>query len=241
MSNSPAQKETIISLKNVAVHYSRKRGMFRREPFVALKDVSFDIYQGDSLGVIGRNGAGKSTLLRLLGGIIKPEYGTVINDGHKTALLSLQIGFDPQLSGRYNAIVSGMLLGFRKKEVEEKLDEIIAFSELESAIDNPIYTYSSGMRARLGFSVAIHLDPDVLLIDEVLAVGDMDFRKKSQKIMHEKLRSDKTLVLVSHSTIDIKNLCTRAVWIEEGVTRLEGDTKTVIEAYEDFMKQHAKK
>lgn len=226
----------MISLRNVGVCFWKKSGFFGREPFSALKNVSFDLNKGDSLGVIGRNGAGKTTLLRLLGGITKPDKGTLTNKGYSTSLLSLQVGFDPQLSGRYNAILSGMLLGFRKKEIEEQLDEIIAFAELENFIDQPIKTYSSGMKARLGFSVAIHLDPDILLIDEVLAVGDEDFRKKSLAVMHEKLRSDKTIVLVSHQVNTVKQLCNRAVWIEEGITRAEGEAQHVLNEYENFLK-----
>ena len=150
-------------------------------------------------------------------------------------MLSLQIGFDPQLSGLYSAILSGMLLGFTKKEIEDKLYDIVKFAELEEFIDQPVRTYSSGMRARLGFSIAFHLDPDVLLIDEALAVGDADFKKKSFAVMKEKLRSNKTIVLVSHNAGIIRRLCNRAVWIEEGITRAEGDTKTVIQAYEKFI------
>jgi lipopolysaccharide transport system ATP-binding protein len=227
--------QPVITLRNVAVNFWRKKGMFHREPFAALKDVSFDLYHGDSLGVIGRNGAGKSTLLRLLGGITKPDKGTLINNGYQTSLLSLQVGFDPLLSGRDNAILSGMFLGFRKKEVEARLGEIVAFSELENFIDQPVRTYSSGMKARLGFSVAIYLDPDILLIDEVLAVGDAEFKKKSHKVMQEKIKSDKTIVLVSHNAPTIRQLCNRAVWIEEGVTRAEGDTAMVLNEYEKFL------
>lgn len=227
--------QPVISLRNVAVNFRRKTGMFSSEPFAALKDISFDLFHGDSLGVIGRNGAGKTTLLRLLGGITRPDSGELTNNGFQTSLLSLQVGFDQQLTGRNNAFLSGMLLGFRKEEVEAKLEEIIAFAELEKFIDQPVHTYSSGMRARLGFSVAIFLDPDVLLIDEVLAVGDAEFREKSLAVMKEKLKSDKTIVLVSHQANTIKQLCNRAVWIEEGVTRAEGDTKTVLAKYEKFL------
>jgi len=173
--------------------------------------------------------------LRLLGGITRPDAGTFVNYGYKTSLLSLQVGFDSQLSGVYNAILSGMLMGFTKKEIEAKLYDIVKFAELEEFIDQPVRTYSSGMKARLGFSVAFHLDPDVLLIDEVLYVGDADFKKKSLTVMKEKIRSNKTIVLVSHSAGTIRKLCNRAVWIEEGVTRAEGDTKDVLDVYEKFL------
>jgi len=235
MSTANPQNNAVISLRNVAFHFWLKKSLFRKDRFAALKDISFDLFHGESLGIIGRNGAGKTTLLRLLGGIIRPDKGTLINNGVKTSLLSLQIGFDPQLSGLYSAILSGMLLGFTKKEIEDKLYDIVKFAELEEFIDQPVRTYSSGMRARLGFSIAFHLDPDVLLIDEALAVGDADFKKKSFAVMKEKLRSNKTIVLVSHNAGIIRRLCNRAVWIEEGITRAEGDTKTVIQAYEKFI------
>ena len=233
-------QQPVISLRNVAVNYSRKIGMFRREPFAALKNVSFDLYHGDSLGVIGRNWAGKTTLLRLLGGITRPDAGELINNGYTTSLLSLQVGFDQQLTGRNNALLSGMLLGFRKEQIQKKMSEIIAFSELEQFIDLPVHTYSAGMRARLGFSVALSLNPDILLIDEVLAVGDAEFKKKSLAVMKEKLQSDKTIVLVSHQANTIKQLCNRAVWIEAGVTRAEGETGPVLEKYENFLRNFSK-
>jgi lipopolysaccharide transport system ATP-binding protein len=235
MNTQGATNEPVISLRNVAVYFWLRNGFMRRHRFAALKDVSFDLFHGESLGIIGRNGAGKTTLLRLLGGITRPDKGTLINNGYKTALLSLQVGFDPQLSGLYNAILSGMLLGFRKTEIEAKLYDIVTFAELEKFIDQPVRTYSSGMRARLGFSVAFHLDPDVLLIDEMLAVGDADFQKKSLAVMKEKIRSNRTIVLVSHSAGTIRQLCDRTVWIEEGVTRAEGDTESVLQAYEEFL------
>ena len=236
MSVANIDNNMVISLRNVAFHFWLKKSLFRKERFAALKDISFDLFHGESLGIIGRNGAGKTTLLRLLGGIIRPDKGTLINNGVKTSLLSLQVGFDPQLSGLYNAILSGMLLGFTKKEIEDKLFDIVKFAELEEFIDQPVRTYSSGMRARLGFSIAFHLDPDVLLIDEVLAVGDADFKKKSLAVMKEKIQSNKTIVLVSHSSGTIRQLCNRAVWIEEGITRAEGDTEDVLHVYEEFLR-----
>ncbi len=228
-------KDLLISVEKAGVRFKLGKHIFSRKYFEALKNVSFDLKRGDSLGVIGRNGAGKSTLLRLLSGILKPDFGKIINYNAKTSLLSLQVGFDPELSGRFNAILSGMLLGFSKKEVEDNIDNIIAFSELEEFIDAPVKLYSSGMKARLGFSVALELSPDVLLIDEVLGVGDVEFRKKSIFIMREKLLSDQTIVLVSHDAKTIMNLCNRAVWIEDGISRMEGDAATVVEAYEEYL------
>ncbi|QBQ53548.1 ABC transporter ATP-binding protein [Nitrosococcus wardiae] len=231
----------VLSVRGVGVTYRRRTGFLRQDRFEALRDVSFDLYQGESLGVIGSNGAGKSTLLKVLSGIILPDKGKIINPGHSVALLSLRLGFDPNLSGRDNAIVSGLLLGFRRKQVEEKLDEIIAFAELESFIDYPLHTYSAGMRARLGFSVAFHMEPDILLIDEVLGVGDADFQRKSRAEMERKIASDKTIVLVSHSAAAIRKLCNRAVWVEQGKTRMEGEVKEVVGAYEAFVQKKSAK
>jgi lipopolysaccharide transport system ATP-binding protein len=235
MANSQADNDPIISLRNVGVCYRKRSGFLSRRNFAALKDVSFDLYHGETLGVIGRNGAGKTTLLRLLGGIISPDTGEMINRGYTTTLLSLQVGFDQNLTGKENAVLSGMLLGFTKAEVLKRFDDIVAFSELEDFIDDPIKTYSSGMKARLGFSVAFHLDPDVLLVDEVLGVGDAEFQKKSRNVMKEKIRSNKTIVLVSHSAATIRALCDRVVWIEHGVTNAEGGADEVIGLYEQHI------
>ncbi len=228
------QEEPILSLRNIGVFYKRRRGIFG-EQFWALKNISFDLYHGETLGIIGRNGVGKSTLLRLMAGIIKPNKGTFINRGYHASLLSLQLGFIPYLSGRENAILSGMFMGLRKKEVKAKMDAIIEFSELDDFIDQPIATYSSGMKARLGFSVAFQVDPDILLIDEVLGVGDAEFRQKSTKVMQEKIRSNKTIVFVSHQTGIVKQLCNRVVWIEEGISKAEGEADEVLKEYHQFL------
>lgn len=225
----------VLSLRGVGVTYRRRTGFMKQNRFEALRDVTFDLYHGESLAVIGSNGAGKSTLLRVLSGIIRPDRGTIVNRGHSVALLSLQLGFDPNLSGRDNAILNGMLLGFRRRQIEQKLHEIIAFSELEAFIDYPLHTYSTGMRARLGFSVAFHLSPDIFLIDEVLGVGDANFQRKSRAEMERKIASDKTIVLVSHNVEAIRKLCNRAVWIEHGKTQMESEVNEVIEAYQAFV------
>jgi lipopolysaccharide transport system ATP-binding protein len=228
------QEEAILSLRNVGVFYKRRRGIFG-EQFWALKNISFDLFHGETLGIIGRNGVGKSTLLRLMAGIIKANKGSFVNRGYYASLLSLQLGFIPYLSGRENAILSGMFMGLRKKEVKAKMDAIIEFSELDDFIDQPIATYSSGMKARLGFSVAFQVDPDILLIDEVLGVGDAEFRQKSTKIMQEKIRSNKTIVFVSHQAGLIKQLCNRVVWIEEGISKAEGQADEVLKEYHQFL------
>lgn len=233
----------IISLRNVGLSYWLKRSTWRRQRFWALKDVSFDLYKGDSLGVVGKNGAGKSTLLRLLANVMSPDRGTVRHFTHlRTSLLSLQLGFLGHLTGRENAILSGMFLGLKKRAIEAKMEDIIAFSELESFIDQPLSTYSSGMRARLGFAVAFQVEPDVLLVDEITGVGDAAFQEKSFAMMKERLQSNNsTIVFVSHSAGHVRNMCNRAVWIEDGVVRAEGNAADTVTAYEDFLKTLAKK
>jgi lipopolysaccharide transport system ATP-binding protein len=235
----PATKhgDRLLRLENVGVSYRRRGVLKRQPPFWALEDVFLEIYRGETLGIIGRNGVGKSTLLRLLAGIIIPDRGIIHFDSPcHISLLSLQVGFIPQLTGRENAVLSGMLLGMRRKEIEARMDKIIDFAELGDFFDQPISTYSTGMRARLGFSVAFQTDPDILLVDEVLGVGDAEFREKSERAMRQKIRSNRTVVLVSHNPQMIRNLCDRAVWIENGCTRLEGDPESVLTAYSGNLK-----
>jgi lipopolysaccharide transport system ATP-binding protein len=229
--------DPIISLENVGVRFKIRKSLFYRDYFEAIKDVSLNIRKGESLGIVGRNGAGKTTLLQILGGIIRPDRGRIINHNVSTALLALQVGFDLELSGRFNAIICGMLLGFRKKEVKANMEEIIAFSELADFIDRPVKSYSAGMKARLGFSIALNMSPDVLLIDEVLAVGDASFREKSMEVMTKKLLSDQTIVFVSHNGPTVKKFCSRVIWIENGVTQMEGNATDVVGAYEDYLKE----
>lgn len=225
--------DPLLSLRNVGVSFPvGKWGWFSQRKRWVLKDVSFDLDHGETLGVVGRNAAGKSTLLRLLAGIIRNDRGSLTNHGGFTAsLLSLQTGFLPHLSGRENAILSGILLGLRRREIELRMERIIEFSEIGEYIDEPLHNYSSGMRARLGFSVAFQVDPDILLVDEVLGVGDEDFRAKSSKAMRERIRSDKTIVLVSHNAGTVRELCDRAVWLHEGVTQAAGPVDDVMDQY----------
>lgn len=232
MTLTTRNSEPILSLSQVGLAFRQGGLRLGRKPeFWVLKDISFDLYRGETLGVIGRNAAGKSTLLRLLAGIIQHDRGTLINHARSVALLSLQAGFVAYLTGRQNAILSGILLGLRRREVDARMEAIIEFSELGDFIDQPLSTYSSGMRARLGFAVAYQVDPDILLIDETLGVGDEEFKVKSTQAMHERIRSDKTIVLVSHVPGTIRELCDRAIWIEEGVTRDQGDVVGVTQAY----------
>lgn len=228
-----------LALTDVGVCYRRRTGLLsgRRVGFWALEDVSLDLHVRETLGVVGRNGGGKSTLLRLLAGIIKPDRGTVETYGYQATLLSLQVGFVDYLTGRENVVISGLLLGMARREIEEKMSSIIAFAELEDFIDEPIQTYSSGMRARLGFSTAVHVEPDILLIDETLGVGDAEFQEKSTRMMREKLRSDQTVVLVSHSLQLIRSVCDRVVWIERGRTNMAGSPDDVIAAYRESVER----
>lgn len=227
------QERHALRLSNVGVSYERRHGLFRRQQFWALEDVSFSLFHGETLGVIGRNGAGKSTLLRLLAGIIGPDRGKVERFGCRASLLSLQAGFLPRLTGRENAILSGVLLGLSREFVLERMASIIAFAELEDSIDEPLHSYSAGMKARLGFSVAFQADPDILLVDEVLGVGDPEFRQKSATALRERIKSDKTVVLVSHNLDVVHALCERVVWIRDRRTFLEGPTDEVLQAYQD--------
>jgi lipopolysaccharide transport system ATP-binding protein len=230
----------LISLRNVGVCYWRGGHIGYRpaRTFWALHDVSFDLFHGEALGVIGRNGAGKSTLLRVLAGILRPDRGSITRfSPHIASLQSLQVGFANHLTGRENAILSGMLLGLTYSEVLAVLDEIIAYSELGDFINEPLSVYSSGMRARLGFSVAYFSDPEIILLDETLGAGDAEFRRKSDASMRERIRSDRTVVLVSHSAGTIREVCDRAVLIDAGVAIAEGPTADVLARYDTLTQQ----
>ncbi len=240
VSDSKQNTSPIISLEHVGVGFRRRGRRARRAPYMALDDVSFDLYPGEVLGVIGRNGSGKSTLLRVLAGILQPDRGRMINRGVRASLLSLQVGFARHLSGRRNIVLSGLLLGVEMSVIQAKIDEIIAFAELEEFIDEPIATYSSGMTARLGFAIAFQMDPEVLLIDEVLSVGDGAFAAKSSAMLRERIRSNKTVVLVSHNTKRTLDLADRVVWIERGRTRAVGEPESVVAQYEDFLRERTR-
>lgn len=231
--------EPILHFQDVALDYRVRTGLFRSVTVNALRDVTLNVCRGESLGVIGRNGAGKSTLLKLMAGIIRPDRGTVDRGRSRVAMLSLKVGFVRHLTGRENVVLSGLLLGLSKKEIDRKFDAIVEFAELEDAIHLPVYTYSAGMKARLGFAVAFQLDPDVLLIDEVVAVGDGPFRIKSQRHMHERIQSDRTIVLVSHNLPTVHELCDRVVWVEDGTIRREGAPELVIPEYLAFCEERA--
>ena len=226
----------ILSLRDVRVSYWRRRGLLSRSRHWALHNVSFDLHRGESLGVVGRNGVGKSTLLRLLAGVMLPDKGTLVRRADRVTLLTLRLGFLEYLSGRENIVLGGLFLGLSRREIEARAQSIIDFSELAEAIDQPVVTYSSGMKARLGLAVALQAEPDVLLVDEVTGVGDHQFRKKSFAAMQERIRSrSTTVVFVSHNASHVRRLCSRAVWIEDGVTRMEGEVGRVVDAYEAWV------
>jgi lipopolysaccharide transport system ATP-binding protein len=226
--------EPLITLQDVGVRYKCSGNVFRRATYYnALKSICFDIYPGETLGVIGKNGSGKSTILRLISDIIKPDSGHVVNRGASVSLLILQAGFNPNLNGRDNVILSGMFQGFSRKEIEVHIDEIHEYSELGDFFFEPVRTYSTGMRARLSFSISTILSPDVLLIDEVLSVGDKQFREKAERTMVSKIRSNQTVVLVTHSLAQVRRLCDRAILIDDGRSIAEGEPEKVLQLYED--------
>jgi ABC-type polysaccharide/polyol phosphate transport system ATPase subunit len=201
------------------------------ENFWALKDMTFTIRKGEAVGVVGHNGAGKSTLLGTIAGSISPTSGSVHVNGRLGALLELGAGFHPDLTGRENVYLNASLLGLEKKEIEEQFQSVLDFSELHEFIDAPLRNYSSGMQVRLGFSVAIHIHPEILIMDEALSVGDQNFQQKcTEKILSFK-RDGKTLLFVSHSGPQIQKLCERVIWLEHGKVRLDGPTNDVLNAY----------
>jgi len=207
----------------------------KMETFWALKDVSLEVKEGEVLGLIGRNGAGKTTLLKILSRITRPTEGWAEIRGRVRSLLEVGTGFHPELTGRENAYLSGAILGMGKREIDRKFDEIVAFAEIEKFIDTAVKHYSTGMYMRLAFSVAAHLEPEILLVDEVLAVGDINFQKKCLGKMGEVAKAGRTVVLVSHQLNQIRRLCERVAWVDEGGIRRSGPTHEVVAAYESAM------
>jgi lipopolysaccharide transport system ATP-binding protein len=205
------------------------------ETFWALKDVSLEVKEGEVLGLIGRNGAGKTTLLKILSRITRPTEGWAEIRGRVRSLLEVGTGFHPELTGRENTYLSGSILGMGKREIDRKFDEIVAFAEIEKFIETPVKHYSSGMYVRLAFSVAAHLEPEILLVDEVLAVGDINFQKKCLGKMGEVAKGGRTVVLVSHQLSQIRRLCERVAWVDGGTIRMAGGTHEVVSAYESAM------
>ncbi|MBT4159791.1 MAG: ABC transporter ATP-binding protein [Gammaproteobacteria bacterium] len=222
---------TVLKLEDVGVRFRRRTSLLRSEWRWAIRHLSFDVKAGETLGVVGRNGAGKSTLLKVLTGILAPDEGKVTRYCDTASLLTINLGFMPHLSGRDNAILSGMLMGLARSDVQARLGEIIEFSELGADIDEPFRTYSAGMKARLGFAISLVADPDIILMDEILGVGDRSFRRKSTEAMREKIRSDKTVVLVSHQEEVLSSVCDRIIWLDNGGMVMEGSTSEVLRGY----------
>jgi ABC-type polysaccharide/polyol phosphate transport system ATPase subunit len=225
------RRKQFATLKSALLKGSLLQDLQPDEKFPALQGVSFNVAEGRTYGVIGRNGSGKSTALKLVAGITKPTSGTVTVHGRISALIELGAGFHPEISGRENVFINGIMLGLSKREVTRRFDEIVEFAELQQFIDAPVKTYSSGMYMRLGFAVAIHVDPDVLLVDEVLAVGDEGFTHKCLDKFGEFKRRGKTILLVTHSLGLVERLCDEALWLDGGQVRAAGDPKRVVGAY----------
>jgi ABC-type polysaccharide/polyol phosphate transport system ATPase subunit len=247
------KKEISISVNNLHISYrglkkfSIKKSLLKlktskREIFEALKGVSFEIEKGKILGIVGKNGSGKSTLLRSIAGIFSPDKGSINLHGNSISLLSIGVGFQPALTGYENIFLSGMLLGFTEDEVKEKLNDIIEFSELGDFIYSPVKTYSSGMYSKLAFSITAILETDIMLIDEVLSVGDIQFKAKSYAKMKELINdTNRTVVIVSHSTGTLRELCDEILWLHEGNIKMLGDCDEVLDEYQAFMEAEALK
>ena len=221
-----------ISLKKIL-----RRSKEKPRTFCAVRGVSFTIPQGEIVGIVGKNGSGKSTLLRTIAGIFSADKGTIETYNHSISLLSIGVGFQNNLSGRENIMLSGMLMGFEEKYIRSKMDEIIDFSELEEFIEQPVRTYSSGMHSKLAFSITATLKANIILIDEVLSVGDSKFKKKSYKKMKKLIEEpDRTVLIVSHNSETIRKLCNKVIWLHKGELKMYGETKAVMDKYNEFMK-----
>ena len=226
------QKPVMLELHNVSLNFQSSKGTFDNGVHHILDDVSLKLYENETLGIIGRNGVGKTTTLRIMAEILAPTAGTVTTQpGKSSALLSIGLGFKGELSGRDNAKLAAVLQGATTREALGYLEEIKEFSGLGDSFEEPVKTYSSGMRSRLGFTTALLTHVDVLLIDEVLSVGDAQFRQKAQRAMQERIRGDQTVVFVSHSDQQIQELCDRVVWLDQGKVKLQGDPGVVLEGY----------
>jgi ABC-type polysaccharide/polyol phosphate transport system ATPase subunit len=233
-----SRKRQFATLKSALLTGSLIRDLKADETFSAVRDVSFTVPAGRTLGVIGRNGSGKSTMLKLVAGITKPSSGTVTVNGRISALIELGAGFHPEISGRENVFINGIMLGLSKRQVAARFDEIVEFAEMQDFIDAPVKTYSSGMYMRLGFAVAIHVDPDVLLVDEVLAVGDEGFTHKCLDKFAEFKRRGKTILLVTHSLGLVERFCDEALWLDAGQMKGMGDPKRIVGAYITDVESH---
>lgn len=241
------ERELAIKVENLTIRYkslkaySIKKNFLKlkrneKETFEAVKGVTFEVEKGEIVGIIGRNGSGKSTLLKALAGIFSPDEGSINTFGYSVSLLSIGVGFQKELTGRENIMLSGMLLGFSEKVIRNKMSEIIKFAGLGKFIDMPVSTYSSGMYSKLAFSITAILETDIMFIDEVLSVGDQRFKKKSYRKMKSLITDeDRTVVIVSHSIGTLRKLCEKVIWINDGEIMMIGDANEVLERYEEFM------
>lgn len=224
------------NLSNVSLHQSLFKGEMKKADVIhAVKDVSFEVKEGEILGIVGRNGSGKTTMLRSIAGIFQPDSGKIDTKGNRVSLMAIGIGFNANNTGRENIVKSGLLLGCRMEYIKEKMEEIIEFSELGEFIDRPVRTYSSGMYSKLSFAVTAILDTDIMLVDEVLSVGDERFRKKSYNKMTELMQSNRTVLIVSHATETLRQFCNRILWINDGELVEIGPTDEVLDRYNQFM------
>ena len=242
-----SQAENAIEVKNLVVKYkylnkmSIKKSLFslkksNLETFEAVHGISFQVPEGQIMGVVGKNGSGKSTMLKAIAGIFTADEGEIDLHGHSISLLSIGVGFDKRLSGRENIFLSGLLFGFSEKQIKEKMDEIIEFSELGNFIDKPVKTYSSGMYSKLAFSITAILETEIMLIDEVLSVGDAKFKKKSYKKMKSLInQKNRTVIIVSHSSDTLRKLCDTILWLHDGEIKMLGSVDEVLPVYEEFM------
>ncbi|MEG0825995.1 MAG: ABC transporter ATP-binding protein [Bacilli bacterium] len=223
--------EKNFSFKQLFVSIFSFKKKAKKEYFWALKDVSFSVKQGEVVGLIGSNGAGKSTMLKVVSGVMKPTTGTITVGGGIAPMIELGAGFDMELTARENIFLNGAVLGYQKKFLENKFDEIVEFSELRDFLDVPVKNFSSGMVAKLAFSISTIVDPEILIVDEILSVGDIKFQEKSKNKMMEMIKGGTTVLYVSHSLGSIQELCDKVVWLEHGCIKMVGDTKTVCDAY----------
>lgn len=243
-------KEYAVKIQNVSMHFrktteqinsfkeyfiKRIKKQVKYEEFIALKDINLNIEKGEVVGFLGLNGAGKSTLLKIVSRVQKPTTGKITVDGRISPLLELGAGFDFDLTGRENIYLNGLILGYSRAFIDEKMDEIIDFAEIRDFIDTPIKNYSSGMKARLGFSIATIATPEILIVDEVLSVGDGRFKRKSEEKMLELIKSNATVLFVSHSLEQVRRLCTKAVWLEKGQIKMIGEVNEVCDAYQKYL------
>ena len=227
--------QKVDNLKEYVVKLLKRELLFQE--FLAVKDVSFQVKAGEAWGLIGTNGSGKSTMLKAISGILKPYKGSISVNGRVAPLIELGAGFDQEMTAMENIFLNGCVLGHSEKFMKEHFDEIVDFAELHDFLDSPLKNFSSGMRARLGFSIATMVKPDILIVDEILAVGDYKFRKKCEQRMSEMLSGGTTLLYVSHSIDEVKRLCDHALWIDKGVARMQGEALTVCDAYMTEMKK----